>query len=383
MLLTLKSATRYQLLAALGLLSACSSVKELGNVSLWPFGSGADKPRVYQPANSTPYLCEGNKKFFVRMLDNGASAWLILPEREVLLAQGGTSKVYTNGITKLDLSNEAVTLDVNESAKYVACVANGVAKLNVAQATQSNPEMASKAEIAQTPQVAEKSETKQVSEKSWLSTLKFWESDEQPKVAEVSPKANTEVPVKAAEAAMVVAPSAVEQAPASVTAEEKVAEPQATKPVPTASEPSGDDLQAMIKEVAGQNKQTEEVPLARDEPSSSAQEEVAKTLEAWARAWRTKNADAYLAAYSAKFKPEGISKKTWLKQRKQRVGASAGEINLALDSVKVVADAKKAEVSFIQHYTSGKFSDTVAKVLSFENESGHWLIIKETTQAKK
>ena len=361
MKLILKSATRFPLLAAIGLLSACSSVKELSNVSLWPFGSSADKPRVYQPANSTPYLCEGNKKFFVRMLDNGASAWLILPEREVLLAQGGTSKVYTNGISKLDLSNEAVTLDVNESTKYVACMANGVAKVNVAQATQVKPETASKVEVAQTPQVAEKSETKQVSEKSWLSKLKFWESDEQPKVAEVSPKASAEVPVKATEAAMVVAPAAVEQAPPSVTAEEKVAEPQAAKPVATSQEASGADLQAMIKEVAGQTKQTEEVPLARDEPSSSAQEEVAKTLEAWARAWRTKNADAYLAAYSAKFKPEGISKKTWLEQRKQRVGANAGEINLALDSVKIVAEAKKAEVTFIQHYTSGKFSDTVAK----------------------
>ena len=380
MKLILKSATRFLLLAAIGLLSACSSVKELSNVNIWPFGSNADKPRVYQPANSTPYLCEGNKKFFVRILDNGASAWLILPDREVLLTQNGPSKAYSNGISKLDLSSETVTLDVNETTKYVACMANGVAKVNVAQATQVKPEIASKADNAQTPQVAAKSETKQVSEKSWLSKLKFWESDEQPKIADV--------PVKAAETAMVVAPVAVEQAPTPITpapviAEEKPAEPQADKEVATAQEASGADSKSTIGEVAGQTKQADEVSVARDEQSSNAQEEVSKTLEAWARAWRTKNADVYLSAYSAKFKPEGMSKKTWLEQRKQRVGANSGEINLALDNVKIVADAKRAEVTFIQHYTSGKFSDTVAKVLRFENESGHWLIVKETAQAKK
>ena len=78
-----------------------------------------------------------------------------------------------------------------------------------------------------------------------------------------------------------------------------------------------------------------------------------------------------------------MSQKAWIAQRKQRVGANPAEITLVLDKVNVVADAKKAEVTFIQHYTSGKFNDTVAKVLSFENENGHWFIIKETSQSKK
>ena len=125
---------RLFLLGLIAALSACSSVKDLTSVDLtnmkiWPFGNSADAPRVYLPANSTPYMCEGNKKFFVRMLEKGASVWLILPEREVLLTQSGTSKVYTNGISKLDLSNSDVTLDVNETTHYVACKANGVAKV--------------------------------------------------------------------------------------------------------------------------------------------------------------------------------------------------------------------------------------------------------------
>jgi hypothetical protein len=65
------------------------------------------------------------------------------------------------------------------------------------------------------------------------------------------------------------------------------------------------------------------------------------------------------------------------------VGANPAEITLVLDKVNVVADAKKAEVTFIQNYTSGKFSDSVAKVLNFENENGRWLITKESAQFKK
>ena len=359
MKLKLKSATQLPLLAAIGLLSACSSVKELSNVKVWPFSSSAEKPRVYQPANSTPYLCEGNKKFFVRMLDNGASAWLILPDREVLLPQAGTSKTFTNGISKLDLSSDDVSLDVNETTKYVACKANGLA--------------------AQSAEVATQPETKQVSEKGWLSKLKFWESDEPTKAPEVV----ASMPAKVAEAAVVVAPVVAEQAVATPQPENKVVETETVKPTENASAASGAESQAAISEVAGQAKPAEEASMARDDQSSNMQAQVVQSLDAWAKAWRSKNADGYLSAYSAKFKPEGISKKTWLKQRKQRVGANPGEIALTLEKVNVVADAKKAEARFIQHYASGKFSDTVAKVLNFENDKGHWLIVKETSKASK
>jgi hypothetical protein len=308
------------------------------------------------------------------MLDKGASAWLILPEREVLLAQSGTSKIYSNGISKLDLTNDDVTLDVNDTTKYVACKGNGVAK--VAKVEVNNSAQAVKPELV----AIAKNETKPSSEKGWLDKLKFWERDEQvaspkadiksttvdsPKVVE--PAAVVDVPVKAT----VTAPSDVNDVVVPIVAEAK-----ATESAPA-------DLQAMIKEAAQQGAQEQQAVAPAEEQISSYQSEVAKTLDAWAGAWKNKNADAYLSFYSDKFKPDGMSKKAWTAQRKQRVGANPAEIALVLDKVSVVADTKKAEVTFIQHYTSGKFSDTVAKVLSFENEDGHWLIVKETAQSKK
>jgi len=309
-----KTIARLFLMGIIFGLSACSTIKDLTNVDLtnlkvWPFGNGGDAPRVYQPANSVPYMCEGNKKFFVRMLENGASAWLILPEREVLLTQSGTSKVYTNGISKLDLSNEAVSLDVNETMHYLACKANGVAKV-----TKVEPDRAVAPVVVPAP--------------------------------------------------VVVSAPIVKQEPAPVVA----AEPQV--------------VEAKLAETpVAANESVKETRSA--EVKVTDQEAVLKTLDAWASAWRSKNTDAYLSFYSANFKPEGMSEKAWIAQRKQRLGSNPAEIKLVLDSVKVVADANKAEVSFVQSYASGKVSDIVLKVLRFENENGHWFIVKETAQTKK
>jgi hypothetical protein len=109
-------------------LSACSTMKDLGNVNVWPFGSKADAPRIYHPANSVAYTCEANKKFFVRMLDKGADAWLILPDREVSLPQVGTTKIYSNGISKLDLSAEDAVLVVSASVTFTGCKPEPLAK---------------------------------------------------------------------------------------------------------------------------------------------------------------------------------------------------------------------------------------------------------------
>lgn len=344
------------------LLASCSSVKDLNKVNFWPFGN-SDAPRVYQPANSVAYLCEGNKKFFVRMLDNGASAWLILPEREVLLTQSGDSKVYSNGISKLDLSADLATLTINETTQYVGCQANTATEA-------SKPAANSQSTASATAVAATKSESKQTTEKGWLDRLKFWQSDVPPQAAEsAQPAAVGEL----AEASKVAEPApeptvAVEPAPAAeAVAKEESAAPVAAVETPA---PAAEEAKASAPDVAV-------------DAAPSSQEAVAKTLEAWASAWRTKNADAYLSFYSAKFKPEGLSQKAWIAQRKQRVGANPAEITLVLDKVNIVSDAAKAEVRFVQHYASGQYSDIVTKVLNFENENGHWFIVKEVTAPQK
>ena len=206
--------------------------------------------------------------------------------------------------------------------------------------------------------------------KGWMDKLKFWEDDAKPELA-------APTPVQAAK---------VEPAPAPVKAvePEKLAEPEKTLeptpaaepaiPQPVVAESPKSELPELVKEAA----QQETDLSSKTEPADENQAAVAKMVADWADAWRKKDVNAYLKFYSDKFQPEGISKKAWLEQRKQRVGAKSTAITLVLEKVSISLTDKKARVGFIQHYTSGKFSDHVSKVLDLENAKGAWLITKES-----
>jgi membrane-bound inhibitor of C-type lysozyme len=86
------------------LLSGC------GGNKLWPFGGEGEARQSRVPANATEYQCDGGKRFFVLYLDNGATAWLIYPDREVGLAKapGGTS--YSNGVAVLEINGSEAKL---------------------------------------------------------------------------------------------------------------------------------------------------------------------------------------------------------------------------------------------------------------------------------
>jgi hypothetical protein len=104
-----------------GLLSACNTLDKVKDVNLWPFGNSVDAPRIYRPANSTEYACEKGKKFYIRVLDNGANVWLMLSDREVLLPKVGNEKVYSNGISRLDMTGAEVSLEASPENRYIGC----------------------------------------------------------------------------------------------------------------------------------------------------------------------------------------------------------------------------------------------------------------------
>lgn len=95
------------LVAALLGLPGCSSI------NVWPFNEDkVERSRV--PANATGYHCDGGKKLYVRMLENGAAAWVILPEREIRLEKTGAAVAtnYAYRSTLLEIKGaEAVLLE--------------------------------------------------------------------------------------------------------------------------------------------------------------------------------------------------------------------------------------------------------------------------------
>lgn len=98
------------------LLAACSSI------NLNPFSSD-NKEGSRVPANAVSYVCEGNKQFYVRMLNNGNEAWLIYPTHEVALTKEKASNRYTSGAIALVISGDETTLNDGEKIAYTACKA--------------------------------------------------------------------------------------------------------------------------------------------------------------------------------------------------------------------------------------------------------------------
>ena len=97
-------------------LSAC------GGVQVWPFDSKSSSAEVRTPENSTAYQCNGGKRFFVRLIENGAAAWVIYPDREVSLPKvSGAGTRYSNGVALLDMSSAEVTLTDGTAITYTAC----------------------------------------------------------------------------------------------------------------------------------------------------------------------------------------------------------------------------------------------------------------------
>jgi len=104
------------------LLSGCGgSGMSVGN--LWPFGGQGAGELSRIPVNSTAYRCDGGKRFYLRSLDNGTAAWVILPEREFRLdklpgEQGGR---YGSGKAVLNVTESEVTLTDGVTLNFTGC----------------------------------------------------------------------------------------------------------------------------------------------------------------------------------------------------------------------------------------------------------------------
>lgn len=102
--------------ALLPVLAACSSVK-LPN----PFASEAPAMSS-RPANATAYVCADNKRFYVRMLNNGNDAWLIYPDHEVNLTKiSGSKNQYSSGVITLVIDGADTMLTDGDKAAYTSC----------------------------------------------------------------------------------------------------------------------------------------------------------------------------------------------------------------------------------------------------------------------
>jgi hypothetical protein len=104
-------------------LAGCSSMSDM-----IPSLSGAPVEHSIAPSGSTEYQCAGGNKFYVKFMNNGGakdkgdSAWLIYPDREVLLTRAtGAGTRYTNDVAMLEINNNEATLNDGPGIAYTGC----------------------------------------------------------------------------------------------------------------------------------------------------------------------------------------------------------------------------------------------------------------------
>lgn len=118
---------------------------------------------------------------------------------------------------------------------------------------------------------------------------------------------------------------------------------------------------------------TQPQPVGKLDPSA----DVLKNVQAWSAAWSAKNVNGYLAAYTPDYKPQGMSRKAWEKQRLESI-SKPKVIEVELSEVSVsVQDDSHASASFTQRYRSDLYRDSTRKTLQLKKVGDVWLIDSE------
>ena len=113
--------------------------------------------------------------------------------------------------------------------------------------------------------------------------------------------------------------------------------------------------------------------------TDNAVKEVEAAVEAWAKAWTSKDMAAYLGAYGKEFDPSGKqSRSAWEQERRLRI-VGKSSISVKLENLNVKVSANKAVAKFRQNYRADAVSVSSRKTLDLVKVGNRWLIVREST----
>jgi outer membrane protein, adhesin transport system len=107
---------------------------------------------------------------------------------------------------------------------------------------------------------------------------------------------------------------------------------------------------------------------------------LAKRVNGWAEAWRSKDFGRYASHYAPGFAGSERSAGVWEAKRRRMLG-KPGAIGVSVDQL-AAADLGQglAETRFMQTYTSSNYKDAGTKVLTWKLIDGQWLIVNESNR---
>ncbi len=141
-----------------------------------------------------------------------------------------------------------------------------------------------------------------------------------------------------------------------------------------------------VVRIADASKPSETVPAATlpaaetTAPLQPAVEQALKAVSDWAAAWSSNDLERYFAAYAGDFQPsDGLSRGEWEVSRRARIAKPRKiAVQVLQPSVRPLDDGRM-QVSFRQHYRSGKFEEVGNKTLILVKSADRWLIQQERT----
>ncbi len=120
-------------------------------------------------------------------------------------------------------------------------------------------------------------------------------------------------------------------------------------------------------------------PTPSPAATSPAIETVSQRLREWAGAWMAKDVDSYLGFYAKDFAPIRSTSAKWAQERR-RLLSKGGPIEVKLSNLQALSQGDAVVTSFDQTYTSSNFKDVSAKVLTWKQLDGTWVIVKESNR---
>ena len=104
-------------------------------------------------------------------------------------------------------------------------------------------------------------------------------------------------------------------------------------------------------------------------------------IDAWARAWSSKDVSGYLGAYGPDFSPpNGLNRKAWEAERRSRIEPRKS-ISVTVADLKIDVAGDKATAQFRQTYNSDSLNVTSRKRLDLVKSGNRWLIVRESTSS--
>jgi len=101
------------------------------------------------------------------------------------------------------------------------------------------------------------------------------------------------------------------------------------------------------------------------------------TVEAWAKAWSSRDAKAYLGYYAPDFQvPGGESRMAWEQQRVDRI-TKPKSIEVSIKVISAEVNGNEASVTFRQSYRSDSLKSDNTKTIKLVKSGERWLIKQE------